>query len=472
MNKKRILTAVLSTAMLLSTASGCSSSSTGNTSTTAAASSAGSTGGASSVSASVTSTASDAPIEIVYWHSMGGSGGEAVEKFVEDFNASQSQIHVTAEYQGAYDDAITKLKSAAAGGAGPNIMQLYEIGSRWMIDSGYAVVMQDYIDADGYDLSVLEPNVLAFYTIDGKLQSMPFNSSTPILYYNKDMFEAAGLDPEKAPANWAELEEYCKKLTKTENGQTIYGATFQIYGWFFEQYMSKEGVYYANNENGRAALATAVEFDQNGVGLAFFEKWKDLVDKGLMGNMGRDGTSINNSFIAGQTAMIMNSTAGLPTILKGVNGAFEVGTAFIPGLSENSTGGVSIGGASNWLMNKGDDATKLAAFQFLKYVTEPEQQLYWHEQTGYFPINTKVYELDGMKAHLEQLPQFQTAIDQLHASSPKSCGALLGIFPEARQIIEQNWEEMLAGAMTPQQVVDKCASEINASIEQYNIANS
>ena len=145
-------------------------------------------------------------------------------------------------------------------------MQLYDIGTRWMIDSGYALTMQDLIDQTGSDISALEPNILDYYSIDGKLYSMPFNSSTPILYYNKDAFAAAGLDPEKPPTTFDELVQYSEALTiKDGNTITQYGSALRIYGWFFEQFLVKQNQEFANNGNGRDGDgATAVAFDTNG----------------------------------------------------------------------------------------------------------------------------------------------------------------------------------------------------------------
>ncbi|MCE5343592.1 MAG: ABC transporter substrate-binding protein [Eubacteriales bacterium] len=404
---------------------------------------------------------------VTFWHSMGGAGGEAIDKIVSDFNAMNPDIEVTAEYQGSYDDAITKLKSAVTSNQGPEIMQLYDIGTRWMIDSGYAVTMQEVIDRNGYDVSQLEPNIAGYYTVDGTLYSMPFNSSTPIMYFNANLLQAAGLDPQNPPANMEELEAACVALT---NGD-VTGMSFRVYSWFFEQYCSKQGLEFANNGNGRTDAATAVAFDENGAGLTLFNWLNDMNTKGLNANFGRDDTATITAFAAGKIGFVFGSTASLTSILKAVNGAFELGTAPLPDLVTGVNGGVSIGGASLWMMNKGDDSSKDAAWKFIEYAVSPEVQVYWHEMTGYFPVTVKAYDLDEMKTHLEASPLFKTAIDQLHASPVEAHGALLGVFTEARGIIESNWENMLGGNMTPQQAISESAAAINSAIEMYNFAN-
>ena len=132
--------------------------------------------------------------EITFWHSMGGVNGQAIDELVSRFNEeNELGITVVSEYQGEYDDALNKLRSAQIGNMGADLVQVYEIGTRFMIDSGWIIPMQQLVDQDGYDLSQIEPNLAAYYTIDDQLYSMPFNSSTPLMYYNKDIFEKAGI---------------------------------------------------------------------------------------------------------------------------------------------------------------------------------------------------------------------------------------------------------------------------------------
>ncbi|MDR3595387.1 ABC transporter substrate-binding protein [Clostridium sp.] len=429
--------------------------------------------GCGSTKASTASAKSDGKTELVFWHSMGGAGGDAINEMVDKFNKeNKDNIHVTAQYQGEYDDAINKIKSSKDKNSYPDVMQVYDIGTRWMIDSKIATPMQNFIDDDKYDTSSLEPNLLAYYTVDKKLYSMPFNSSTPILYYNKTAFKAAGLDPEKAPQDFDEIKQYSEKLTKKDGSNvTEYGISLPIYAWLFEEFMAKQLKPYVNNGNGRDAAATSVDFKSNGGGLNILNSWKSLYDQGLLGNYGRKTQDTEQAFIAGKADMFIESTASLKTVLDGVNGKFEVGTAYLPKINKDDKGGVSIGGASMWILDKGDQAKQKATFEFIKFMIEPEQQVYWNEKTGYFPVTTKAYDLQEMKDHLQKTPQFKTAIDQLHSSPVESRGALLGVFTEARQIVETNIEAMIQGKSTPEQALDASEKSINTSIEKYNKAN-
>lgn len=450
--KKRILSLFITACLSVTILSGC---------------------GANNNASNESSNKNGGKTEIVFWHSMGGSGGDAINTMVDKFNKeNKDNIKVTAQYQGEYDDAINKIKSSKDKSTYPDVMQLYDIGTRWMIDSKISIPMQNFIDGEKYDTSSLEPNLLAYYTVDNKLNSMPFNSSTPILYYNKTAFKEAGLDPEKAPEDFDEVKAYSEKLTKKDGSAvTQYGYSMAIYGWFFEQFLAKQLLPFANNGNGRDSGATAVDFKNNGGGLKILNTWKNLYDEGLLGNFGRKTADTQQAFIAGKTAMYIDSTASLNDVLNGVNGKFEVGTAYLPKINKDDKGGVSIGGGSLWILDKQNEAKQKASFEFIKFMVEPEQQVYWNEQTGYFPVTKKAYDLQEMKDHLAKTPQFQTAINQLHDSPVESRGALLGVFPEARQTNETNIEAVLQGKLTPEEAVEASEKSINSAIEKYNKAN-
>ncbi len=414
-------------------------------------------------------------VKIDFWHSMGGDiGGKAIPKLATDFNVSQQKCYVTPTYQGSYDDSLNKLKAGLQSKDIPAVVQLFDIGTRLMVDLKVATPVQDFIDAENYDVSDLETNVLAYYTVDGRQWSMPFNTSNPMLYYNKDMFKAAGLDPEKPPRTWPEFEEVAAKLTqKDASGKvTIPGATFAIYGWFFEQLLAVSGGYYADNENGRAAPATQATFN-SAEGVAVMEWWKRMYDAGTMGNLGRKTVDVRNAFMAGQTAMIIESTATLRGMMDTAVGKFELGTAFLPRPNEEAfeKAGTIIGGASVWILNGRPEEEQQCAWEFVKFVSAPPQQAYWHTMSGYYPIRKAAYDEPLDVEWRAKYPAFQTAIDQLHIAPNNrfTQGGLIGVFPTARQTIEGAIEEILAGKATPQEALDKAAASVTAAIEEYNI---
>lgn len=405
---------------------------------------------------------------ISFWHSMGGVNGEALDTLVKQFNEENEYgITVDAQYQGEYDDSLNKLKSAQIGNMGADLVQVYEIGTRFMIDSGWIVPMQEMIDGDGYDLSQIEPNLAAYYTIDNELYSMPFNSSTPILYYNKDMFEKAGIT--EVPDSLEGIGEIGQQLL--DNGGAGEAMSMGIYGWFFEQLISKQGLEYANNGNGRKEAATAVAFDENGAAKNILTVWKDLNDKGFAPIVGKGGDTGLADFSAGKSAITLGSTASLKQILQDVNGKFEVGTAYFPKVSSSDEGGVSIGGASLWALDNQDPKKLRATWEFIKFLISPESQAYWNAQTGYFPVTVAAQEEETFKQNVAEYPQFQTAIDQLHDSAPEYAGALLSVFPEARAIVESEIESLLNGNEDVDAAVKNMTESINGAIEEYNLVN-
>ncbi|MDO5409344.1 MAG: ABC transporter substrate-binding protein [Lachnospiraceae bacterium] len=457
--KKRLVAAVLAAMMAVSAFTGCGSNSGGNDK-------ANEDPAANKAAPSVKKEELSGT-EITFWHAMGGVNGEALDYLVQKFNKENDMgITVKSEYQGSYDDSLNKLKSAQMGNMGADLVQVYEIGTRFMIDSDWIIPMQSFMDQDDYKVN-LESNIAAYYTIDDTLYSMPFNTSTPILYYNKDMFKAAGL--ENAPTNFSEIEKMSDALkTKGKASEVL---SMGIYGWFFEQYLCKQGANYANNGNGREKAATAVEFDSNGGALQILNGWKKMYDAGIAPNVGRGGDAGLADFSSGKAAITIGSTASLKQILEDVNGKFEVGTAYFPASGDSDKGGVSIGGASLWALDNKDDKKAAATWEFVKFLVSPESQAYWNAQTGYFPVTADAYEEPVFKENIKKYPQFQTAIDQLHDSAPEYCGALLSVFSEARAVVETEIENMLNGKQTPEKAVEKMASDINKAIEEYNLVN-
>lgn len=410
--------------------------------------------------------ASGDKIEITFWHAMGGVNGEALDQMVEDFNASQDEIVVTTEYQGTYDDTITKLKAAMQSGNLPDVCQMYDVGTKFMIDSGYVVPVEDMFESTGYDKSTVMDVITSYYSSGGKQYAMPFNVSTPMLYYNKDIFEKAGLDPNTPPKTYDEVLEYSKQIV--ESGAASVGYSQAIYGWFFEQQLAGLGLCYGNNDNGRSSDITAVDFDSNGGGLKIMELWKKLYDSGYFENYGTTTADTQTAFFGGDVGMIIESTAILKNATESCN--FEVGTGYLPVIEENDEGGVIIGGASLWMMDTKDDARKDAAWKFIEYTTTAEAQSKWSQSTGYFAINPDAYEMEDMKAYIEENPNFTTAIDQLNDSPVNNytAGVLSGVQTEARLTFNEIIPKLYDGGITPQEAVDELASEVNKAIENYN----
>lgn len=195
-----------------------------------------------------------------------------------------------------------------------------------------------------------------------------------------------------------------------------------------------------------------------------------MIEEGTALNLGRRTSDTRAAFAAGQVAMTLDSTAGVRGYVDAVGGKFEVGTGFLPRLDGAEGGGVIIGGASLWMLNDRPEEEQQAAWEFMKFLASPEQQAYWHVSTGYFPITKAAYDLDLVKENAREFPQFVTAVEQLHASEINTAtqGAVMGVFPEARQIVETAMEEIVNGAKSPQDALSAAAAEITEKIRQYN----
>ncbi|WP_060209363.1 ABC transporter substrate-binding protein [Sporosarcina koreensis] len=401
-------------------------------------------------------------VSIEFWHAMSGTGQESIDAIVKGFNESQDKYEVKAEFQGSYEESLTKLRGVGGTKDAPAITQVFEVGTKYMIDSGYIEPMQKFIDEDNYDLSQLEENILNYYRVDGELYSMPFNSSTPVMIYNKDAFKEAGLDPEKAPETFAEVIDAAAKLKTDE----MYGFSMLTYGWFFEQLVATQGGLYVNEDNGRSGDATESLF--NGPeGLNVFRFLDTMNKAGTFGNFGTNWDDIRSAFATGKVAMYMDSSAGVAGAIN--NAPFEVGVAYIPHADEVQRNGVVIGGASLWMSKGIAEEEQEAAWEFMKYMTTPEVQAKWHLDTGYFAINPAAYDEQNVKDKWAEFPQFKVTVDQLQDTIPglATQGALISVFPESRQQIVTALEELYQGK-DPQEVLDKAAEGTNRAMEIAN----
>ncbi|MDH6128755.1 ABC transporter substrate-binding protein [Kitasatospora sp. GP82] len=406
-----------------------------------------------------------------FWHAMTGQNAATLTSLVNAFNAAhQGKIEVKPLFQGTYDDVIAKYKASVQQKATPSLVQVYDIGTRFMIDSRQTVPAQSFVDKDSYALDDIEPNIRNYYTVGGKLAAMPFNSSMPLLYLNADAYREAGLDPAKPPRTLDELGDAAKKLTKKDaSGQTVrYGFGAAIYGWFVEELIAESGTLYCDQDNGRSAKAGKVLFD-SAQGAQAVQWWADLVKGGYAANTGRVPADAQAAFKAGKVAMHLESTG----VLRGYTEAakFTVATAAYPKLTAADQGGPAIGGASLWIDGPGHSAAEQrASWEFVKFLAAPEQQAAWHTGTGYFPVNRKALDDPKDKEWLAKYPQFQTAIDELHATkpTPATAGCLLGVMPQARKGVETAIEQTVSGAKTAQQALADAAKELQPAIDNYN----
>lgn len=417
--------------------------------------------------------------KITFWYGLTGALGNVVRTVVNNYNRSQSKYYVEAIQQPDYDATITKFNTSLAGGDLPNVVQIYDIGTQRMIDTKRILPVQDFIDKENLPLiSDLEPSVARYYTIGGKLYSMPFNSSAPVMYFDRNAFKEVGLDPEKKIWTYDELLDAAKKLTvKDASGKvTRSGVVFTMYSWIFEQEQATQGALFADPNNGRENRATKLVFN-NDAGVKWLSFLKQLVDSGVAINVGRDSGTTNgavrdSSFVQGEAAITFNSIAALRNYITnaGKIGKVDVGVAYLPRPAD-AKGGVIIGGASLWITDQGTPEQQAGAWDFVKWTSNPEVQANWSSSTGYFPIRKAAYDIQEMKDTLTKYPQFGVAVEQLRATEPSfpTQGAVFGTFSQTRLAIEAAMEQFLSGAVADAKAaLDDAANKANDALEEYN----
>jgi len=426
---------------------------------------------------SPTSTANaSGPITVEFWHSMTGAvNGPTLDKIISDFNAlpqNQGKIVVKGVFQGTYDQLMAKYKAAAQTNSTPTMAQIYDIGSRFMIDSGTITPMQGFIDSSKWDVSDLQPNVAGYYTVDSKLYSMPFNTSVPVFYYNKDVFTKAGLDPNKPPTTLAQIMTDAKAIAAAKAAGKVtvkYPFTAAVYGWFVEQEIAANGDLYCSPDNGRSGTEpTQMTFDNKGA-VQFYTWWQQMIKDGLSTNVGTDTTQAQSVFSSGASAMTLESTGALGGFLK--TASFQVGVGNFPKLVDSSSTGPAIGGASLWIMGNGHStAEQNAAWSFIQYVASPAVQAEWHVATGYFPISKSALNDPTDVSYRQKEPQLDVAVKQLEntplTTATQGCSA--GIMPQSRQATQDALEKVLTTNADPQATLTAAAQSMTTALTQYN----
>ena len=302
--------------------------------------------------------AAGGPVEIQFWHAMNDQLKTTLEQLTQQYNAAQQRVKVTLVANGGYDDNFDKYRTASPGDR-PALVQLPEYQVQTMVDSKTVLPVQSCVNAAGFDLGQLLERATAYYSVDGALQAMPFNVSNPILYYNKEAFRKAGLDPEKPPTTLEELRAMSEQLVSS--GAATYGLAFDTSpdgggGWFVEQWFAKAGELFADGDNGRTTRATRVLFD-NPTGVELLTYIQELEADGLAVSVGRNQSAIDVllKLVDPQqpAAMGLNSSAALTGAIIAVPQypGVELGVGPMPG--PRGDGGVLVGGAALWMVAGG-----------------------------------------------------------------------------------------------------------------------
>jgi len=425
---------------------------------------------ATAVSLVALASAASAETEIQFWHAMGGQLGERTDAFATAFNAMQDECTVTSVYQGNYTETMTTAIAAFRAGEQPNIVQVFEVGTATMMaaeaNGAIVPVYQLFEDAGlEFDESAYIPAVISYYSdTEGNLLSLPYNSSTPVMWYNADMFEAAGVE---IPTTWDEVEEAARAL-KANGVESPFGFGWQSWT-MIENYSAWHDLPLGTLENGFAGTETEFTFNNEAV-VNHIQRIADMGEEGLFTYGGRRGDS-RGMFVNGETAMWINSSAYYGGFVNDITD-FTFGQAMLPldtavaDAPQNSI----IGGATLWALAGHDDAQNACSAQFLAYLSGTEEQADWASATGYVPITTAAAELMEERGFFAENPGTDVAITQLSLNqpTPNSRGLRFGNFVQIRDVINEELEAVWAGDKTAQEALDAAVERGNALLDRFN----
>jgi sn-glycerol 3-phosphate transport system substrate-binding protein len=419
----------------------------------------------------VPATPALAKTEIQFWHAMTGQLNDAVNALVKQFNESQAEYEVKPLQKGNYAETLTAAIAAYRQRQAPHIVQVFEVGTQTMMLSGailpvYQLMKEQEIAVDWKDF--IAP-VVGYYSKDGNLYSMPFNSSTPILYYNKDAFQKAGLDPSKPPQTWKQVEEYSKKLIAS--GATKCGFSTGWPSWVqIENMHALHDQPFASKHNGFDGLDTQLLINQEfGVKhLAQLAAWQK---ENVFSYGGRRGDA-DPKFLSGECGIYMQSSALIGGFTKGAS--FKWGTGQLPHHGAPYKRATSIiGGATLWVMKGKPAPENRGTARFLKFVSDTNQQMWWHVTTGYLAISNSAVKNLEAGYHFKKNPDQYTAFAQLTkgTATPNSQGLRLGNFTQIRDVIEAEMENVFAGKKTAKQGLDDAVAKSNEMLKEFAAAN-
>ena len=407
-----------------------------------------------------------AQTEVQWWHAMGGTNGERVDKIAADFNATQSDYKVVPVYKGNYTETMTAAIAAFRAGEHPHLVQVFEVGTATMMAAKGAVYPVEQLMADAgelFDKSDYLPAVISYYqTPEGELLSMPFNSSTPVLWYNADALEAAGVQP---PKTWDDVKSAAKALV--DNGMAC-GLSFGWQSWvMIENFGAWHNLETGTKENGFAGFDTEFTFNNEHVVARLADIASMSADKHFVYG-GRRGDSLP-LFTNGECGMWMNSSAYYGSI-KG-QAEFKFGQTMLP-LDTNVADAPQnsiIGGATLWALAGHEAEEYKGLAKFMTYLSSAEVQAWWHQETGYVPITTAAAELSESQGFYEANPGTDTAIKQLslNAPTPNSRGIRFGNFVQVRDVINEEMEALWAGDKTAQEAMDAAVKRGNELLRRF-----
>jgi len=359
-------------------------------------------------------------VELTFWHSMDSVFAEITEKQIRLFNETvgkEKGIRVTGVFQNwPGTDALTAAMSTDDIANMPDVIQLYGESVSIVRDYDRTVWAEDYISGADATLKKedLIPNTVASHSIDGKMVGVPWGISALMLYYNQDYLEQIGSEVPRTIDEMAKILPELVATTDAEYGLNVRINEFELENWIATQ--GTDGTYFGNNESGHAGYMTELACDKNDSLKKFLDEWEKVVKSGAYKPI-RD--SINEEFAQGMHGMVIMTSSRIPTIAGLVDGSFEWGVAPIPVVDAADVGGAYPSGSGLFMLDRDNEASKAAAWEFVQFMASPEAQVMWLEGAGYIPVNLRTAELDEYKAAIAAESRLQVPYDTLMMATEK-----------------------------------------------------
>ncbi|WP_293800826.1 sn-glycerol-3-phosphate ABC transporter substrate-binding protein UgpB [uncultured Bosea sp.] len=412
-----------------------------------------------------------AQTEIQWWHALTGANNDVVVKLAEDFNASQKDYKVVPVYKGSYPDTLNAGIAAFRAGQAPHILQVFEVGTGTMMSAKGAIkpvyeVMKEA--GEKFDPNAYLPAITGYYsTAKGDMLSMPFNSSSMVMWYNKDAFKKAGLDPAKPPKTWPETFEAAKKLKAA--GYDKCGVSNAWATWAnIEQFGAWHNVALSTKVNGMAGFDAVLNFNKSP---AFLKHWTNLVELQKDKTYDYSGRTNNGEgrFTSGECPIFLTSSGFFGNVKA--NAKFDWGNAPMPyypdvqGAPQNSI----IGGASLWVMGGKKANEYKGVAKFFTFLSDVDRQVKLHTESGYLPITKAAYEKVKASGFYKDKPYLETPILELTNKTPtdNSKGLRYGSLVQIRDIWSEELEAALNGQKSPQAALDAAVERGNQMLRQF-----
>jgi sn-glycerol 3-phosphate transport system substrate-binding protein len=436
------------------------------------------------------------PVEVVVWHSYVAKTKETLEKLAAQYNDSQDKVSVRVESQGnSYDELWSKYQQSAQSGGLPAIAILEDTATRSIVDSGTVLPGQSCIDADNYDTSDLVQTGIDYYSVDDAFYPASINMSSPLLYFNKNHFRRANLDPSAPPTTLDEVRQVAQEIK--DAGVATKPLVMNMSSWYIETWLTGDGKPMVDNDNGRGDGETTTAAFDNPDTVALMQWLKDMYDDGLLNAIpytpgkidhllamseqsasmvfetSTAATSIK-AFLAGDRSIVADASAEDAQAAANVDtSGLDIDAAKIPGLTE--AGQVQMSGGAWYMTNSTAPEVQAAAWDFMKWWNSPATQTIWNTEGSYIPFSTTA-------AQSPEVQQFwrndiagrwlSVSYEQLSEGvDPSWPGPLIGPYDETRDSIESNLDELVLQGKEPQAAVTSAADATTSAIERYNQGN-